>query len=360
MSVHFTKLKLNGTLLDTLSRRFIAFDTETTGLDPWYNRIIEVGAVCFENGKPVGHYGSLMHSVNYVPYEASMVNHITSDMVRNAPDPAKVYADLISFFGDVMQGGTVLVGHNATFDMKFLANELERRGISADLLYADTCALSRTALPMLYDHRQDTVASSLGITNRCSHRAETDAETCGEIMVRMIPLLASQDKVTQDVEKRADKRTKFEPVGPGRAFCQAMTARAQELQMDCPYLCFQRAGKLIHVRSVEPLFAVCLEGRHPYILARRQHLSRMMETDPFDDVEAMKPCTAGESKLYGDAARLFVGEDMQRRAECLLTCTLEENALRVDKLLCDAETRWNHGREMELYWRPDELADDNV
>ena len=356
MSVEFTKLKLSSTLLDTLSRRFIAFDTETTGLDPWFNRIIEVGAVLFENGQPVRSYGSLMHSVDYVPYEAQAVNNISNAMVRKAPDPEKVYGELLRFFGDAMQGGTVLVGHNATFDMKFLAAELGRRGISADLVYADTCSLSRTAFPGLYDHRQDTVARKLGVDNRCSHRAETDALACGQIMVKMIPVLRQYESVVHDAERRQAKRAAHEPDGEGKAFCRAMAAKAQDAQLDARYLCFQKAGKLIHVRSVEPLFGVSM-GRHPYIVVKRQYIDLMMETDPFDEAGSVKPCCAGETKLYGDAVRLQVGEDMLRRAEFLLACTLEGNAARENSVLGDAKTRWNFDREMELYWRADQLTE---
>ena len=347
-TVRYTKLKLNNSLLKALHKRFITFDTETTGLDPWCCRVIEVGAVLFEHGKPVSRYGSLVHSVDFVPYEAQMVNHITSAMLRQAPRPEKVYHDLMEFFGDALCGGTILVGHNATFDMRFLEMELRRLNQNADILYADTCSLSRTALPNLYSHTQDTVAHHFGIRNKQSHRAETDAETCGEILVKMLPILESSEKMLSETESRDTKRQKYEPDADKKAFCNAMIHNACSENVQTDHLCFQQAGKLLHVRSVMPLFSINLEGKHPYILAEKALLDTIADSSQYQN------CTAGEAKLYDNAVRLPVGDDATGLAQQILIRALSQYTYKQDVILKDAVQYWEVKREMELCWKPDE------
>ncbi|MBQ8094919.1 MAG: 3'-5' exonuclease, partial [Clostridia bacterium] len=351
MAVNYTKLKLSERLLNRLSKRFIAFDTETTGLDPYYNHIIEVGAVLFENGKPVNKYGSLIHSVDYVPYEAQAVNHISNEMVRNAPPPDVVYPQLVSFLGDAIQGNTVIVGHNATFDMKFLAMEMVGTGRSMDLIYADTCALSRTAFPSMYSHTQDSVARKLGVINQNSHRAVTDAQTCGEIMVRMIPLLREDEKVLHESQRNAEKKKKSEPNETEKAFCEALARMAREAHLEDDYLCFQKSGKLLHVRSLEPLFSVSLTGKKPYLVGPYMFYEALGIDE--SQCEMYKPCCAGEQKLYGDTFRIPIEDNLKRLSECLIRTSLKDNKYLRLITSQDAEKRWKAVSEMELYWKPE-------
>ncbi|MBQ9010582.1 MAG: 3'-5' exonuclease [Clostridia bacterium] len=341
-TLSFTRLGLSAPLLSVLEKRFIAFDTETTGLDSYYDRIIEVGAVLFQNGVPVRQYSSLIHSVNRVPYEARMVNHITDQMVRNAPAPEKVYPELLEFFGDAMTGDTVLVGHNATFDMKFLASQFSRMGISADIVYADTCSLSRVALPKLYSHSQDMVAHAFGIQNRQSHRAVTDAEVCGRIMGRMIPLLRHSEKVLKETERRREKREKYEPCEAEKAVCRVLSGEAAEP------LYFKKAGKLVHVYAEKPLFSLCVSGKRPYLVAGRAYLDRLLQEDGVLAGAEIGVCTATEEKLYTDAVRVFSKAETTAAALAVLQQMSGEREAGLT-----APERWKLRHELELYWSHD-------
>ena len=350
MGASYTKLKLTGSLVKSLQERFIAFDTETTGLDPYYCSIIEVGAVLFEGGKPVKSYGSLIHAVDYVPYEAQAVNHISNAMVKSAPEPEQVYGELIDFFGDALQGDTLLVGHNMTFDMKFLTREFNRRGISADLLYTDTCALSRVVAPNLYNHTQDTVARHFGIRNQQSHRAESDATTCGMICVAMMPLLLEQEKLVSEAEKRLAKKEKNEPGEEETALCLSLAADLPEDAL-LEKLSFQRAGKLVHVRAPEPFFAFNLTSRKPYLLASESTMKELLAGLPEREDLELVPGTAGEEKLYPEARRLFLKkEEIEEMAGRILQMEWPEEEI------LDAALRWNQRRERELFWSPIELS----
>ena len=371
--VNYTKLRPSGTLIRSLRKRFIAFDTETTGLDTTWNRIIEVGAVLFENGEPVRSYGSLIHSTDYVPYEARMVNHISNEMVRSAPLPEKVYPELMEFLGDALRGDTILVGHNATFDMKFLAAELRRMGESADIIYADTCAISRRVLPKLNSHSQDVVAWKLGVNNRQAHRAESDAETCGKIMVKMLPMLEANEKLAEEQRKREEKRIKNEPGALEKEVCSGLMESMREKGLPVDGLYLRQQGKLVRVYGEEPLVSLNVQRKQSFLVIRGNMLAwlrkdnelnekkNMNDLDVSNDLSEkmeLKPGTAGEMKLYEGAVRVTAPpteggrQEILKLAEGLLTRYLEERDK--GRAGLDAARKWELMRERELYWRPED------
>lgn len=177
---------------------YIAFDIETTGLNRTNDRIIEIGAVLYQNGQISNKYGTLIHSVNHIPQSASRVNHITDEMLLNAPSEEQAYLEIIDFMKNAISGDVPLVAHNASFDISFLKNTLERLGYNGNLKYIDTLALSKKKLD-LCNYKQQTVADFFGIDNKNAHRALDDAETCGMIFAK---LLKANDK--QSLMKKYD------------------------------------------------------------------------------------------------------------------------------------------------------------
>lgn len=177
---------------------YIAFDIETTGLNRTNDRIIEIGAVLYQNGQISNKYGTLIHSVNHIPKSASRVNHITDEMLLNAPSEEQAYLEIIDFMKYAISGDVPLVAHNASFDISFLKNTLERLGYNGNLKYIDTLTLSKKKLD-LCNYKQQTVADFFGIDNKNAHRALDDAETCGMIFAK---LLKANDK--QSLMKKYD------------------------------------------------------------------------------------------------------------------------------------------------------------
>ena len=94
---------------------FVVIDTETTGLSASKDAIVEVSAVKFERYMPVAVFESFVNPHRSIPEAASKVNHITDDMVSDAPDFSQIRADLVSFIGS-----STIIGHNLEFDLKFL------------------------------------------------------------------------------------------------------------------------------------------------------------------------------------------------------------------------------------------------
>lgn len=93
----------------------VAFDTETTGLAPSRDRIIELAAIRYVNGSPVEKFHSYVNPERPIPAEASQINHITDDMVAGAPTIGQILPSFEKFVGK-----STLVAHNLEFDLKFL------------------------------------------------------------------------------------------------------------------------------------------------------------------------------------------------------------------------------------------------
>lgn len=167
-------------LRSVLHTRFIAFDTETTGFDPEKDRIIEVGAVLFEGGKPVSTFQSLVNADVPIPPEASAVNHITDEMLADAPDEMTVYKQLVAFLG-----AEIICGHVAGFDMSFLCYTLSRIGLSGSFRFVDTREQA-LGIHTLGKRSLKDVAEYFGVEQKDAHRAADDAKVSGEILCRMM------------------------------------------------------------------------------------------------------------------------------------------------------------------------------
>ncbi|WP_027206464.1 PolC-type DNA polymerase III [Butyrivibrio fibrisolvens] len=174
---------------DKLSKRYIAFDTETTGFSAYNDRIIELGAVIFEDGKAVKSFGSLVNAGKRVPASATRVNNITNDMLADSPKEDVVYPEFVEFLGDAITGDTIICAHNASFDMRFLSATFERLGIDANIKFVDTLALCKKYVTGTCDHKQPTMAQYFNISQQDAHRAQSDALVCGGIMAELLKLM---------------------------------------------------------------------------------------------------------------------------------------------------------------------------
>lgn len=178
------EVELSKEAVKKLNKKFMAFDTETTGFSPYKDRIIELGAVLFINNKETEYFNSLVKTDVKNSYHAYKVNKISEEMLGNAPLEIDIYPKLVEFLEEVLNGNIILVAHNAIFDMRFLKNTLERLGYSGHIRYLDTLKISYM-FPTI-DHHQSIIAEYLGIRNEKGHRAYTDALTCGKILNKVL------------------------------------------------------------------------------------------------------------------------------------------------------------------------------
>lgn len=243
------KILIDDDAMELLKRRYIAFDVETTGLNPNIDRIVEIGAVLFENGEITKRYGTLVNPCIEISSKASAINHITNEMLNDAPNEIEVYANLVEFLGDSLNEQTAICAHNAQFDMGFLNKTLTRLGYNAKIYYVDTLSLSRELVKGLKNYKQDTVATHFGLINEQAHRAVTDAETCGKILWELLKLK------TNVIQKRRENLEKRKPNSEEMEVCAYIQNIIVKNNGDTEWLGFYKnSGNYIDVNY---LYTIC-------------------------------------------------------------------------------------------------------
>jgi len=167
-----------------------AVNTETTGLEPSAgDEIIQIGAVRALNGRLLRQEAIDQIIDPRIPLKPAgiPIHGITEDMVRGQPTIDVVLPVFHEFCAD-----TVLVAHNAAFDMRFLQLKEARTGLKFDQPVLDTLLLSAVIHPNQESHKLEAIAARLGIDVIGRHTALGDAFVTGEVFLRMIPLLAEQ------------------------------------------------------------------------------------------------------------------------------------------------------------------------
>lgn len=170
---------------------FVVIDTETTGLRPGADRVIEVAAVRIRAGRITKSFQSLLNPQRRLPPFIERFTGITQEMVNEAPVAALVMPALLEFID-----GAPLVGHNVGFDLNFLTHEADRLDLSFPIDGFDTIPLARRFLPGLKRFKLDMVAAYLHIQTANRHRAFGDAEVTAEVFLRILTLAQQQGILT--------------------------------------------------------------------------------------------------------------------------------------------------------------------
>ncbi len=197
-------IELNSQNEINIRNNYIAFDVETTGFNRATDRIVEIGAVLFQNGEVKKTFSSLVNPGISIPKAASDVNHITNEMLADAPTEREVYPLVIDFLGDALRGEIIMCAHNAQFDIHFLGHALYRLGYDAKIKYLDTLSLSKKYIKGLENYKLQTLEKYYGIENEVSHRACSDAASCGHILWNLID--AAQESL--ETERRCIENAK--------------------------------------------------------------------------------------------------------------------------------------------------------
>lgn len=172
---------------------FVVFDLETTGLSPEKNRIIEIGAVKVSGEQIVDRFSTFINPEIPIPFEIEKLTSINDNMVISAPKIEEMLPEFLKFCGDAP-----LVGHNAAFDVSFIAHNAARQNIPFSPTVLDTVTMAQHLLPNLNRYKLDTVAKALDISLENHHRAVDDAEATAEIFVAFVKML--KDRGIEDVD----------------------------------------------------------------------------------------------------------------------------------------------------------------
>jgi DNA polymerase-3 subunit epsilon len=184
---------------------YTVFDTETTGIEPSAgDEIISLGAVRIVNARMLKRevFEQLVNPQRPINRDASRVHGIEAKALAGQPTIAAVLPQFQRFCED-----TVLVAHNAAFDMRFLEMKEAATGIRFAQPVLDTLLLSVIVHPSQEGHNLEAVAERLGVSVIGRHTALGDALVTGEIFLRLLPLLAEQGIVTLGQALEASRET---------------------------------------------------------------------------------------------------------------------------------------------------------
>lgn len=170
---------------------FVAFDTETTGLDAETSRIIEIGAVKFNKTGILEDFSTLVNPKTKIPFQITNITGITDEMVKDKPETKQVLEEFLPFLKD-----SIIVGHNVQFDLRFLKAEAERNNLTpVENRAIDTLQFARWAFPEEKKFKQTFIAEKLNIDVQHAHRAFDDAKVCGNIFLELIKATSSRQKI---------------------------------------------------------------------------------------------------------------------------------------------------------------------
>ncbi len=180
---------------------YVIFDLETTGFSSERDRIIEIGAVRYENGKRVGEFSEFVNPQIPIPFRITRLTSITDEMVM----PAKTIDDVLPRFLEFCKG-SVLVGHNVGFDISFIRSKAKELGLEAPFTTIDTIGMARVMLPGHKSYNLDAVGKLLNVVNPHHHRAVDDAQTTAEIFVKLLAKFTAKGAATlQDMNDLGDQ-----------------------------------------------------------------------------------------------------------------------------------------------------------
>ncbi|KUO48928.1 MAG: hypothetical protein APF76_09795 [Desulfitibacter sp. BRH_c19] len=185
MNLQALKNKHRRKLADKHYREFVSLDLETTGFNPKYARIIEIGAIRIVDEKVVETFSALINPRTSIPKKITDITGITNEMIRDEPTIDVVFPQFITFLKD-----SPIVAHNSSFDMGFIKHAAEKFGVYINNPVIDTLQMSRIMFPNLDNHKLNTVSTYLQVTLENHHRSMSDSAAAAEIYIKCLKLLS--------------------------------------------------------------------------------------------------------------------------------------------------------------------------
>lgn len=189
---------------------YCVLDLETTGFSAKTEKITEIGIMKVKNGEVIDEFSCFVNPEKHIPQRVSEVTNITDDMVKDAKTIKDVFPDVLEFLGD--PNNTVIVAHNANFDVGFLKQNAINLGYKFDYTYLETLSLAKDLFPNYKKYKLGKIAENLGIKVEVAHRALDDVDTTVKVFRVMMDMLKEKGaKTVADIDQlAADEETKKE------------------------------------------------------------------------------------------------------------------------------------------------------
>ncbi len=187
---------------------YCVLDLETTGISITTEKITEVGIMKVKNGEVIDEFEIFVNPEKPIPQRVVEVTNITDEMVKDAETIDKVFPKVLEFVGD-----SIIVAHNASFDVGFLKHNAKLLGYEFNNTYIDTLPLAKDLFPDLKKYKLGKIADSLGIEVDVAHRALADVDTTVKVFNVMLKKLKDKgintvdeiDSATKDPEAQKEE-----------------------------------------------------------------------------------------------------------------------------------------------------------
>ena len=219
-----------------LDTTYCVLDLETTGLSAKTEKITEIGIMKIQNGEVVDKFCEFVNPEKPIPQRVQEVTHITDEMVQNSPTIDVMFPKVLEFIK-----GSVLVAHNASFDIGFLKKVAKDLGYEFDYTYVDTLPLARKLYPELKKHKLGKIAEHLKIKVEVAHRALDDVDTTVKVLKYMM----------EELKKRGAKK-----VGDIATKCEDEIAKAEEYKKIRPYHAIILAQNYVGLKNLYKLVSL--------------------------------------------------------------------------------------------------------
>ncbi len=170
---------------------YCVLDLETTGFSAVTEKITEVGIMKVKNGEVIDEFSCFVNPEKPIPQRVVEVTNITDDMVKDAETIDKVFPKILEFLGD-----SIIVAHNAKFDVGFLKQNAKVLGYEFDYTVIDTLTLAKDIFPNMKKYKLGKIADELGIVVEVAHRALDDVDTTVKVFNVMIQKLKDRGVTT--------------------------------------------------------------------------------------------------------------------------------------------------------------------
>ena len=187
-------------------KSYVCFDLETTGLDPLYKEIIEIGALKVRDGKVAERFMEFIHPQEEISPMITNLTGITNEMVANARPADAVISDFLEFCED-----DVLIGHNVGFDYSFMKSGASNLGLTFEKFGIDTFKIAQRTLKSLPSKSLSSLCEYYQIENKAAHRAYYDALATAKLYQTLAHYIENEDPSLFKPQQLTYKIKKVQP-----------------------------------------------------------------------------------------------------------------------------------------------------
>ncbi|MCX2827944.1 DNA polymerase III subunit epsilon [Bacillus pseudomycoides] len=235
-----------------LTGDYVVIDFETTGFNPYNDRIIQVAAVRYRNHELADQFVSFVNPERFISNRITSLTGITNYRVSDAPTIQEVLPLFLAFLGE-----DTIVAHNASFDMRFLkSNANMLRLPEPKNIVIDTVFLAKRYMKHAPNHKLETLKRMLGI-RLSSHNALDDCITCAAVYQKCAA-----------IQEEGQKKTKKETVEEDEVYTLIKEMLVKH-NRDIEWIRNVSVGSYLDIKAFYPIIRVKVKGRKKYVLTEK-------------------------------------------------------------------------------------------